>query len=84
MGEDEIETQQQPLTVYPNPANKTLQIKLTVANKKLRYTISDVTGRVCLQGIYNGAIDISKLKTQLYLIKLDDGVKSSHAKFVKM
>lgn len=83
VGVEEIKAEEQ-LKVYPNPANNILQLKNIDANKKLRYAISDVTGRVCLHGIYNGAIDISKLKTQLYLIRMDDGLKISYAKFVKL
>ncbi len=83
VGVNEIKKQDK-IIVYPNPATTILQLKNIDANKKIRYSISDVTGRVCLEGIYYGAIDIHKLKTQLYLLRLDDGTKISYTKFVKL
>ena len=83
VGMNEIKNNES-LKVFPNPANNTLRFKNVTASEKTGYTIIDVTGRVCSKGIYNGAIDISTLKSQLYIIQLNDGKKTSFAKFVKL
>ena len=75
----QIETgEQSPFSLYPNPAGNTLYISGT--DKKVRYIIFDVSGRVLRKGrIRNGKIHLNKLPEGIYLIK----ISNRYFKFVK-
>jgi hypothetical protein len=59
-------------SVYPNPANDFIQIKLSINDPaKYSVTIIDVAGReVLTHSLTNDKIDISALKSGMYFIKL--------------
>ncbi len=77
-GLDEVETEQ--ITVYPNPANTTINITGVTAE---HVDIYDITGRLILTVPTNGdeivTINVSELAKGMYYIKIDN----TTAKFVK-
>ena len=64
------------ITMYPNPANESVKIQFTHANKLPKtITITDITGKILIQEkINNGenTINISALKNGLYFCKITD------------
>ena len=76
------------ISIYPNPATSTLNIESTT-NPIQSITIYDATGRVV--GVQNlepnplnlKVIDVSKLPSGIYIVKLGTNVGSYTAKFVK-
>lgn len=60
--------------VYPNPATDEITIVLPQPLQNTEYTVYDMTGRVILNGIFNGtstSVDISVLQAATYTIKID-------------
>ncbi len=76
----EIEMLNNPLLVYPNPANE----KLTIGRglKEAIYTITDLPGKLILQSNSN-EIDISELSPGIYIVNCKSGGSLRSAKFVK-
>lgn len=79
----------QPLwSVYPNPANDIIQVKLNINDPtKYAVTIIDVAGRELMTNSFaNDKIDVTSLKSGMYYIKLVNtmtGVVIGTEKFVK-
>ncbi|MBS1775703.1 MAG: T9SS type A sorting domain-containing protein, partial [Bacteroidetes bacterium] len=74
-------SEQESLSVYPNPAQGTLSIS---GMNKGAYQISDMVGKMLLQGSYAGkGIDISSLSQGVYLIQITTGERKQTLKFVK-
>jgi hypothetical protein len=76
------------LQIFPNPALNTLQINYPKQNitLPLNYSIMDCLGKVIITGTAetNKSIDVSKLKTGLYFIMIQDKEKNLFQdKFVK-
>lgn len=80
------------LTVYPNPANETVNIKYTnYLVKEALFTIYDLTGRVVQtkrylpqnEGVQNFNLNISALKNGTYFYTLQTGQKSYNGKVIK-
>lgn len=69
LGLDNFEQKNQ-INIYPNPTSSLINISNT--NEELKYKIVDLSGKVLMKGIYNNQIDISKLKSGFYLLKLDN------------
>jgi hypothetical protein len=62
------------VSVYPNPADRDIRIKLDDVNRITDYQIISRNGLLLKQGELNsGIIDISDLKKGIYLIKLKTG-----------
>lgn len=60
--------------VYPNPSTDEISIVLPQPLQNTEYTVYDMTGRVILNGIFNGtstSVDISVLQAATYTIKID-------------
>ena len=74
------ETDNQQLAVYPNPANDVLRIDNLTDNQSV--TIYSINGAIVKKVIasHNTIIDISDLRTGLYII----GVDNKFSKFIKM
>lgn len=73
--------------VYPNPSKEYIQV-ISDANRSLNYQISDLNGKEIINGslkigFNKKTIDISNLKSGIYLISLisNDGISSQ--KFIK-
>jgi hypothetical protein len=72
------------LDVHPNPADRELYISGADLSKKQQYTVTDITGRVCLEGkLIKSVIDISALHSGAYQIALDGADGRSIAKFIR-
>ena len=85
LGINNITTDENNISIYPNPANNKLFFQNN-RNNKLSYTISDVLGRILLKNldIQNNEIDISSLSQGLYFISFrgeDNSIKT--LKFLK-
>ena len=69
------------LEVYPNPVNEILNINGSVEFKS--FSLKDIFGREVLNGDYTNAIDVSHLKTGVYLIVLNFDNEIKTIKFLK-
>ncbi len=56
--------------VYPNPVNQTLYLSGLKEGQSKDYILLNMEGRQILQGETNGVIDISKLTSGIYLLKI--------------
>ncbi|KGL62071.1 immunoglobulin-like domain-containing protein [Polaribacter sp. Hel1_85] len=69
--------------MYPNPAKDLLNVRLATDGKN-SFRIIDVIGKTVKSGsISNQAINISNLKTGIYLIEINDGEEIIIEKFIK-
>ncbi len=73
--------------IYPNPAKDVLYLNNT-DNKKYKYKISDVNGRIILKGKIksnniNYALSVKNLKSGLYLIEFINTFEKIELKFIK-
>lgn len=86
LGVNDYSIHQNKFSIYPNPANDVLHVvaKNTDGNK-LKYTISDITGRVMEENFFYNETTIStkKLSASVYFITIDDDKGSATKKFVK-
>jgi PKD repeat protein len=71
-------------TIYPNPASEHINIRLP-ENSKVKVTITTVNGKFVKEKMLenNESIKISDLNSGIYIIKIDDGRKTSVERFVK-
>lgn len=72
-------------TLYPNPANATLNISLANTTAE-SYTITDVTGKTLMGGTFTGteqAIDIQALAAGSYIIKVSGQGAQTSKMFLK-
>ncbi len=69
-------------TVYPNPANGILNLKLSPDNSLINYKIINILGQLAITGTET-IVDISTLKSGIYFIQLmtDRGIQN--LKFTK-
>lgn len=66
--------------IYPNPANKVLNIQLAPSMESANITISDALGRQIYTSEIQSAmntIDVSQFNKGVYFVKIKDGVSSS-------
>jgi len=87
------ENKQLKLTVFPNPASRILQYRLSGTRGKIHIRLLDMLGQVLWKGssdadgdTHLGEIDISSLASGTYMIQAiyDAQTKSSYVKWVKM
>lgn len=77
------ENEVQQLRIYPNPAQDRLFIASEFRGIE-EITLLDVAGRRVLQTSYTSAgLDVSQLQPGIYLLRMQDGMKTSLARFVK-
>ncbi|UII26411.1 beta-1,3-glucanase family protein [Fulvivirga maritima] len=71
--------------LYPNPAESSIQLRLTQDYQNATYSIIDKTGKVIINNKpYLGEeINISDLPSDLYLIKVQQGDRQIIKKFIK-
>ena len=73
-------------SVYPNPAEHTINIKSNGSNIPEKYLIFDVNGRVILNKIvstdYDLAIDVGSFDSGVYFLKVISNGKEEHIKFI--
>lgn len=72
------------INIYPNPASDFITID-GLSNKLNKISIMNIAGVKIFEysTIENNRIDISELKTGIYLLMIDDGEKISSHKFIK-
>jgi hypothetical protein len=78
------------LKVYPNPVTNELNVSLRNFANDVNIQIIDNLGKevqsksvVTGSDVFIGKIDISNLPSGMYIVKVSDGSKTSHAKIVK-
>jgi len=77
------ENEVQQLRIYPNPAQDRLFIAGEFRGIE-EITLLDVSGRRVLQTSYtNAGLDVSQLQPGIYVLRMQDGVKTRIARFVK-
>src|SRR5690606_11380288 len=78
----ETDETNQHLKVYPNPVKDFLNIALNGFEAQT-YQVIDMSGRVVMQGVYTEKLDVSRLDSGLYILKLMIGEKSKSERFIK-
>ncbi len=78
----------QALNIYPNPANRLLEINLLNSfSSSMQLRVSDISGQTLIHRTINPAIknelNVSSLPAGLYFIQLQDGQQNWVGKFVK-
>jgi hypothetical protein len=72
------------ISLYPNPANETLFIKSNLPLTGTKVGIYSINGRLVDQfAINNSSLDISKLSSGIYYIRINTNFGSSNLKFIK-
>ncbi|CAM1362216.1 GEVED domain-containing protein [Tenacibaculum xiamenense] len=71
------------ISVYPNPVESIVQIKGISSLKDAPYTITDALGRIIEEGKLKSQMNISSLKSGIYLLEINDGQKLLKAKLIK-
>ena len=70
-------------TIYPNPCQNTIGLDWPDSNSSVRYSISDLTGKLMLIGACAKNIDVSILASGTYILTIIDGQKIGRKKFTK-
>ena len=74
------------LTVYPNPANTTLNVKLGSVSEKATVTVYNAIGQIVIasQEVSDNSteINVSTLAKGVYILKVSNGKEVSNTKFV--
>jgi hypothetical protein len=76
-------TEEQPITVYPNPANNILNIKNAQVGTVVN--IYSISGQFVITNVINsdGTIDISSLQSGIYTLQLSNADATSVIKLIK-
>jgi|GEM_PF-497798 len=69
-------------TIFPNPVSENSLNITSENNSKMNVAIYDTTGRMVLTTVTNNTLDISSLKSGLYLLKINQEGKRSIIKVV--
>ncbi|PLX01764.1 MAG: hypothetical protein C0595_13605 [Marinilabiliales bacterium] len=87
LGSEEIKDDNDKLfTVFPNPAYNVLSISSAETNTNSTYIIRDLMGKILLEGSITSkteSINISKLKTGIFIISIVNNQKIMSKKFIK-
>jgi len=70
------------LSVYPNPASSTLTISSTNEQEVIDVAIFDISGKQVIESTSINIIDVSNLKTGMYLVKLSQHEKIEIKKLI--
>ncbi|WP_046758687.1 S8 family serine peptidase [Kordia jejudonensis] len=69
--------------IYPNPV-KGSTLHVTTTQDNASYTITNMMGQQVAKGnVTSGAINVSRLKTGVYMIQIEAGLKSVTKRFIK-
>lgn len=71
--------------IYPNPANKELNIQLASSMESANVSINDALGRQVYTSEMNSTvkkIDVSSLNNGVYFVKINDGVSSTTTRVI--
>lgn len=72
------------MSVFPNPANN--YIHINKLNKDALYTITDIAGKVVIEGMVSkqqSTIGVTDLHNGIYILNIDDGESLSTHKIIK-
>jgi hypothetical protein len=69
--------------LYPNPCQNLMGINWPISNHELRYSISDINGKLLLHGTTTRNIDVSVLASGTYLLTIEEGQIIGRKKFMK-
>ena len=73
------------LVAFPNPAKNFIQVRLNSKAENLTYRVVNTLGQVVKHGKLNkNNINVSNLKSGIYVLEVNDGQKSITTKLVKM
>lgn len=86
LGVSTIATADNNLTVYPNPANNVLNVKLGSVSEKATVTVYNAIGQIVIasQEVSDNSteINVSTLTKGVYILKVSNGKETSNTKFV--
>ena len=74
------------IKIYPNPTTGVIRVDIPDTKEKVEYTLTDLTGRVRMQGTFSGAqstLDISSLEAGMYIILVRGKHISASSKIIK-
>ncbi len=71
------------LEVYPNPMDDYIYINSKYIDKSSTISIMDMSGKTLISTALSNKIDVSSLKSGLYILKLKHQAKASYVKLVK-
>ncbi len=72
-----------PINIFPNPANKELYISLPPSSKDFEINIINIKGQLVMSTFNKSLIDISSLSSGQYFIQIKQDNKSFYARFIK-
>jgi len=75
-------TGNEPLNIYPNPANQYITVETSLETNGKEYHIRDINGRVVQAGCVQSVIDVSQLQSGVYIFQIE-GEATIHKKFIK-
>lgn len=70
------------MKLWPNPATNSLNVYLPESEEELKYKITDIQGKIILEGTCLNNIDISAVENGIYLLFLENKVKKYCRKFI--
>jgi len=70
------------ISIYPNPTTDYIRI-INAENKKIMYSITDLSGKVFLQGIIKDQINCTQFKNGTYILNLYFSNLEQHIKIIK-
>ena len=74
------------LSLFPNPAQQTLNVSLNGMNDKAEIKVYNIMGNLVMRQVTNKTntlLNVSKLPSGVYMISASDGNTTSNSKFVK-
>jgi len=80
------EFQETEFTISPNPAKNNLNIKLSNADSDMKLEIFDVLGKRVHKGLItnlNSSVNVSNLKSGMYLVRISNDKVSQTKRFIK-
>jgi hypothetical protein len=69
--------------IYPNPCENIVSIDWPNSNSSVSYSISDLTGKLILNGLISKSIDVSILASGTYILTIAEGQSIGKKKFTK-
>jgi hypothetical protein len=83
---DITEKETEGINIYPNPAGNELYIDMNKNSASIKYSISDITGKIKSSGFLNKGrnyINLEKLNSGIYFINIKTLERNTTQKFVK-
>ena len=74
------------LNLFPNPAESQLNVWIGGFTRKAEIRVYDMTGKLVMQQLTGNTLtqlNIAKLTAGIYMVKVNDGIETKAAKFVK-